>query len=511
MSTRFWANHLFAANGAAKMSESRSHGNESGNRKHELLTQSYAKWFSLLSPEEKEAFLELRALVLGMMHFRSLHERGRTKEGISDSIPLILAWKDALSRALELASFLVSRHRSHWDLNDIDFEQLIESHDPIAGIQALCISLSNYWDLADALTLLGYVPLRAHCAFEDALIRDIRRNPLVRFLSARPIEATDSIDFPVPLSSVLSFVRKALDSYKLLLGEIRLLYSCEIRPSLHPRFFVLFACLRSDSLKILSEYASRDSNHAVLSFEKEFNEEILQINQQKLKDCYHDFVNSIKILGEFRSILVQDFTLIATEIEYMSSHIRELMLDGRFEFPQSSLQNIERRIAEELMFAIGFWQRSEVEKNRLASYREQPYVQIWAIERVISAFLEMASECQWDIDNWKSFGSFRFVRDFISHFSRIGIGVIRQIDYSEKDQFYSVLNELWNGGTIRHWVLPAFAKECEKLLLYLRRLLNQIPEINVEFAREWLRAYLRVSKMVCPLESKHLVLATGRN
>jgi hypothetical protein len=123
---------------------------------------------------------------------------------------------------------------------------------------------------------------------------------------------------------------------------------------------------------------------------------------------------------------------------------------------------------------------------------------VWMFAQVLRAFVAKAKATPDSPDQWASFSSFHFVREFLGYFRAMGYQLLRASDYPHFDRFIAALEGLADADFLDPARLQGAIAECESFQKYLIETFDQISRreeltarpFDKRVAAETLKLYL---------------------
>lgn len=489
-------------------------------------------WFASLGWERKEESLfELEMLLKGLGCFGNARNHAgprRTSPSVShdfqDELRIV---RDTLEHCIALIrkllgkrdrAYAFSRYLESVMPEDAERSKLLRDQlsqeTPEEALFVLRNAFSAHLEIVVGVARLGRISHRLYYSILGNIAREVGRNaffnPLVS-LEFRPeydrirvpevLEALGTVDneaaHRVTSLTFLSLFRglrylDLIDEYALDTSAIR-------------RAHVVLAVLRSDMRAITRFLARRAADVITNGLERE----LLTTQARDIAARYDELAASSRRLVSLRSVLENVANTL--RIEVRTAFARPLLS------PHADLQDDE--LAPQLIVTAASLRaslhhaillmcrelRPDVAPPQLASSADAKQAtserlrrDVWMFSQILRAFLAKARATTGHADQWASYASFHFVREFIAHFRAIGYQLVRMSDYEHLDRFLRVLEGLRDVDLLEPARLEAAIRECTGFYEYLNQLFHAVSRraelADVPFdkrsAAETLKVYL---------------------
>ena len=499
-----------------------------------LGTQSSARdaWYQALPYENKQSTLfELEMLLKGfacMGNPRNLVGPTRNTPAAAHDFRYELAVvRDAVRRCVELIrqllgesdrAFAFSRYLESVIPQDAERSRLVKEqltqNTPVESLFVLRNTFTAFLEMAESSLRLGRISDRLYYAILGTITREVGRNtyfnPLVS-LEFRP--EFDRIRTPQVLESLSKQDNEAAHRVTALaflslfraLRYIELVDHYAANPVLGHHAYVILAVFRSDSRALCTFLVNRSSTLLADAFESD----ILNVPVGELESRYD-------------SLKAQAADLLATRdtLQHIASTLRiEIQKTCDKELPSLERAPDATKLGPQLVIATASLRASlhhaiaglcndlhpesaipvlaSTETSRkAASVRLRR--DVWMFAQILRAFIAKARATKGNSDGWASYASFRFVKEFLSHFRAIGYQLVRMSDYERLDEFMDSLDALRDVDLMQPEMLQEAAKECEDFHHFLQDLFSSVGKraelsdvpFNKRAAAETLKIYL---------------------
>ena len=487
-------------------------------------------WYSGLSWERKEETLfELEMILKGFACFGN----PRNHPGPGQSTPAVAhdfreelrIVRDGLRQAVELIRGLLGEHDKAYGfsryleavvpedtLRSRLLQEQLTQDTPEESLFVLRNTFGSFLEIADGLLRLGRIPHRLHFALLGMVSREIGRNayfnPLIalefrpefdRIRNAAVLEAlsgTSESAHRIAALALLSFFR--------MLRYVELVEADAVHRGTARRAYVILAVLRSDARALTRYLVRRAPEHMADTFERQ----ILRVPAAEIRDQTDALADEARRLGRLRATLESLAAALRVELRRTFEH--ELPApDADFDegelsaqlvvamaslraFLEHAIETVVAELAPEAPLVLGQPEAA----RRFASARLRR--DIWMFRQILKAFVAKAEASEGETDRWAGVASFRFVREFLSHFRAIGYQLVRGSDYPRLDAFLASLDALRDVDLLERAPLEATVAECRSFLGYLDVLFEQISRreelagepFDKRAAAEHLRLYL---------------------
>ncbi len=488
-------------------------------------------WYDRLDWERKEETLfELEMLLKGFACFGNQ----RNLPGVPSSAPPVAhdfreelrIVRDALSQSIVMVRQLLgSRDRAYVFsryLESVLPEDALRSRlvrdqlsqdTPEESLFVLRNTFSNFLEIIDGILRHGRVTHRLYTAVLGMIVREIGRNTFFDPLVA--LEFRPEFD-RIRTSETLEALHAASDSgHKVAavaflalyrgLRYVQLIDHYAERPDTTRRAYVILSVLRSDMRALTRYLGQRSAEQIAVSFEKA----LLSVPAHEIDARREVLAREAGRLISLRSTLENLANVVRVEVRHTFERdlpppvaaVAQAELGPQLVVASASLRATLHHAIETLCREL----RPEADVPSLGSVdaaraqqSERLRRDVWMFLQVLRAFLAKAEAARGDPDQWASYASFRFVREFLGHFRAIGYQLVRSSDYARLDRFLAALEELRDVDLLEADRMRAAVEECTTFYRYLEKLFDQISKrveltgkpFNKKAAVETLRIYL---------------------
>ncbi len=375
-------------------------------------------------------------------------------------------------------------------------------------------SLTLIGELVDGILRLERVPYRLFHAALAMVQREIARNqffnPLIalefrpEFDRIRAIEVLDVIQL-VDNDAAHRVVALAFLSCFRLLRYTQLIRAATTDPQQVSRVYVLLSLLRSDARAIVGYLRGRAG--AVLA--DGFERELLKVAAKDIGPRFDQLAQEAHWLAALRGSLEAVSASLRVEVRGVfevkvpSSQIvppaGELArsvhasMDGLRDVLQTAIARIAQTVRSEVDVGKFF---DDANARRTVSERLRR--DLWMFAQVLRAFVARARATPDAPDQWSSYSSFQFVREFLGYFRSMGYQLLRASDYPDFDRFLAAVEGLQEADFLEPVRVIAAVNECERFQHYLMETFERISQraelqgitFDKRAAAETLRLYL---------------------
>ncbi len=464
-------------------------------------------WYERLDWENKEETLfELEMLLKGFACFGNprnhpgpqRHE-APVAHDFRDELQIV---RDALSQSIDRVrqllghrdrAYVFSRYLETVLPEDALRSKLIKeqlSQDtPEDSLFVLRNTFGSFLELAEGMGRLGRISHRQYFALLGMVTREIGRNtyfnPLIalefrpefdRIRTAEVLEALHTSSDPAHQVVAVTFL-----SLFRLLRYARLVDQYASKPATSRRAYLILSVFRSD-VRALTRYLSRRAPNGLADG---FERNILSVPRGELKSRFEELADRGGRLIALRSTLESLSNVLRVEVRRTferdlpapgharSNELGPLLVIATAQL-RATIHHAIHRLCKELNPAATppVLSSSEVASVDAA---ERLRRDVWMFQQVLRAFLAKAKASKAE-DRWANFASFRFVREFLSHFRAIGYQLVRESDYTRLDPFLHALDMLRDVDLLDPEKLASIVEECQALYKFLDQLFAQISQ-----------------------------------
>lgn len=489
-------------------------------------------WFAGLSWERKEETLfELEMLLKGLVCFAN----PRNHPGAPRKTPVVaLDFREELSIARLTLHRVVTLCRQLLGTRDraYVFQRYLETllpddpararlqrdaavqESPEESLLHLRHSLTLIGELMDGLLRLERVPYRLFHVALAMVQREISRNqffnPLIalefrpEFDRIRSVEVLDLIQL-VDNDVAHRVVALAFLSCFRLLRYTQLIRAAAMDPQQVSRVYVLLSLLRSDARAIIGYLRGRAGTVLADGFERE----LLKVAAKDIGPRFDQLAQEAQWLAALRGVLEAIAASLRVEVRGVfelkvpsaqtvppaaelarSVHVA---MDGLRDVLQTAIARIAQTIRSEIDVAKLF---DDANVRRTVSERLRR--DLWMFAQVLRAFVARARATPDVPDQWSSYTSFQFVREFLGYFRSMGYQLLRASDYPDFDRFLAAIEGLQEADFLEPARVISAVNECERFQHYLMETFERISQraelqgvpFDKRAAAETLRLYL---------------------
>lgn len=488
-------------------------------------------WYAGLSWERKEETLfELEMIFKGFACFGN----PRNHPGPTRSTPAVARdfreelriVRDGLRQAVELVRGLLGEHDKAYGfsryleavvpedaLRSRLLQEQLTQDTPEESLFVLRNTFASFLEMADGLLRLGRIPHRLYFALLGMISREIGRNayfnPLIalefrpefdRIRNADVLEALNASTDPAHRTAALTLL-----SLFRMLRYVTLVESDAAERSTARRAYVILSVLRSDARALTRYLARRAPEHMADTFERQ----ILAIPADQIHEHTETVSLEARRLGRLRGSLEGMAASLRVELRRVFEHdlpapdttFDEGELSAQLMVAMAGLRSYLEHAIQELVAELAPEARPVVlgaPEQAQAFASERLRRDVWMFRQILKAFVAKAQATDADLDRWAGVASFRFVREFLTHFRAIGYQLVRGSDYPRLDTFLSTLDQLRDSDLLERKPLERAIEECMSFQGYLDHLFRNISQreeladspFDKRGAAEHLRLYL---------------------
>jgi hypothetical protein len=353
-------------------------------------------------------------------------------------------------------------------------------------------SLTLVGELMDGVLRLERVPYRLFHAALAMVQREISRNqffnPLIalefrpEFDRIRTVEVLDTIQ-AVENDTAHRVVALAFLSCFRLLRYAQIIRQTAADPQQVRRAYVLLSLLRSDSRAIISYLRLRAG--AVLA--DGFERELLHVPARDLAAKY----DSLSQQAHWLSALRGSLDAIAASLRVEVRGVFEVRVPSSQVVPpapelaKSIYQAVDglRDVLQTAIARLAQTIRADSDPSQFfndagakQTIAERLRRDIWMFAQVLRAFVTRARATPDTPDQWSSYSSFQFVREFLGYFRSMGYQLLRASDYPDFDRFLAAIEGLQEADFVDTARVIAAVNECEHFQKYLLQTFERIGQ-----------------------------------